>query len=236
MIPIGDDNSAVVKTPVVNFCLMAINLAVFIFFQQLGSNIDFLMSYSMVPQEILSGKDIMMERGLAASPQPVLLTMLTSMFMHGGLLHLAGNMLYLWIFGDNLENAMGHFRYLLFYLLCGILAALSHVWASQYFSRDLLIPSLGASGAISGVMGGYLMLFPKNQVRVLFLRSVLQVPAFVSLGLWLLLQALAGTQSFSAEGEQGGGVAYAAHIGGFLAGLFMVTLFTSRSITSNVKE
>jgi membrane associated rhomboid family serine protease len=236
MIPIGDDNSRVFRTPVVNFCLMAVNLIVFIFFQQLGSNFEFVMSFSMVPQEILSGKDIISSEGLLASPQPVLVTIFTSMFMHGGIMHIAGNMLYLWIFGDNLENAMGHLRYLLFYLLCGVLAALAHVWASSHFDNGMLVPSLGASGAISGVMGGYLLLFPRNQVRVLFLRSVLQVPAFVSLGLWLLLQAIAGTQSFSSGEQGGGGVAYAAHIGGFVAGLLLAKLFTTGRGDANVKE
>lgn len=236
MIPIGDDNSGVFRTPVVNFCLMALNLIVFIFLQQLGNNFEFVMSFSMVPQEILSGQDIISVDGLTASPRPVLVTIFTSMFMHGGVMHIAGNLLYLWIFGDNLENAMGHFRYLLFYLLCGVLAALSHVWASSYFNNGMLIPSLGASGAISGVMGGYLFLFPRNQVRVLFLRSVLQVPAFISLGLWLLLQGIAGTQSFSSGEEAGGGVAYAAHIGGFVAGLLLVKLFTVGRTFTNTKE
>ena len=150
----------------------------------------------------------------------------TAMFMHGGLAHLGGNLLYLWVFGDNLENRMGHLRYLLFYLLTGIIATLCHVGLCYLLQKDLYTPSLGASGAISGVLGGYLLLFPKNQVKVLFIALIIRVPAFVTLGLWIALQLFSGWGSLG-EKEGGGGVAYAAHIGGFVAGLLLVRYFAA---------
>jgi membrane associated rhomboid family serine protease len=229
MIPIGDDNSARVRTPVINYLLILTNILVFVYLQNIGTNEKVIASYSMIPGEILSGKDFTTE-GLAVSPQPVYLTILSSMFMHGSIAHILGNMLYLWIFGDNLENVMGHFKYLLFYISCGILASMAHVWATDFFGRDLNIPCLGASGAIAGVLGGYLLLFPRNEVRVIFLRSILAVPAFVTLGLWIGLQLLGGAMDFSGSGEKGG-VAYAAHIGGIFVGLLLVKFFTSGQTT-----
>ena len=141
-------------------------------------------------------------------------------------------MLYLWIFGDNLENRMGHGKYLAFYLLTGVLATLAHVFVSSALGKDMLIPSLGASGAISGVLGGYLVLFPKNQVRVIALATVMHVPAFVSLGIWIALQIFSGVGSV---GSQGGGVAYAAHIGGFLAGMILVKFFAGQA-PANIED
>jgi membrane associated rhomboid family serine protease len=146
------------------------------------------------------------------------------MFMHGGIMHLLGNMLYLHIFGDNIENLLGHLRYAFFYLSSGILASLAHVFTSAALGANLLIPSLGASGAISGVLGGYFLLFPKRRVRVLFLRSVIQVPALVAIGVWFLFQLISSVGMFS--GGSGGGVAYGAHIGGFIAGMLVIKLFT----------
>ena len=167
MIPIGDDNSANTIRPYVNYILIAANILVFILFQSMGSNQAFVMSFSTVPQEIITGSDIVGgPAGLLPTPIPVLGTIFTAMFMHGSIAHIAGNMLYLWIFGDNLENRMGHAKYLAFYLICGILATLAHVYASQALGRDMLIPSLGASGAISGVLGGYLILFPRNHLTI----------------------------------------------------------------------
>jgi len=224
MIPIGDNDSDRTRTPFVNYILIAINILVFILYQDMGTNEAFIMSFATVPQEILTGTDVT-NNGLGATPIPVHLTLLTSMFMHGGLAHIGGNMLYLWIFGDNLENRMGHIKYLIFYLLTGLIASLSHVFASQFFGKDLLIPSLGASGAISGVLGGYLILFPKNQVRVFVIGSIMHVPAFITLGLWIGLQLLSGWGSIGAEG---GGVAYAAHIGGFIAGMLLVKFFAGK--------
>src|SRR5688500_17263322 len=158
---------------------------------------------------------------------PTWLTLLTSMFMHGGLLHLGGNMLFLWIFGDNLEDRLGHLRYLAFYLLTGVLASLAHVFSTVAFSEGgsgMLVPSLGASGAISGVLGGYILLFPHNPVRVILLRMLTTVPAYVALGLWFLFQFVSGL-GLLGGGAQEGGVAYAAHIGGFIAGLALVKFF-----------
>jgi membrane associated rhomboid family serine protease len=140
------------------------------------------------------------------------------MFMHGGLMHIGGNMLYLFIFGDNIEDYLGHVRYVFFYLACGLLAGLSHV----FMNMDSQIPSLGASGAISGVLGGYLLLFPRRRVTVILFRFLTEVPAYVALGLWIALQLVEG---YVNRRNAGGGVAYAAHIGGFIAGLALVKLF-----------
>ncbi len=219
MIPIGDDDSDRVRTPFVNYILIALNILVYFLY----TDEAFILSYSTVPAEILSGNDIA-TGGLGITPIPVYLTLLSSMFMHGGLAHLGGNMLYLWVFGDNLENRMGHVKYLAFYLLTGLIASLSHVFLSDFLNKDLLIPSLGASGAISGVLGGYLFLFPKNKVRVLLFASIIHVPAFITLGLWIALQLFSGWGSL---GGEGGGVAYAAHIGGFIAGLILVRFFAN---------
>lgn len=222
MIPIGDDNSGRAITPYINYTLIAVNILVFIFLQEMGGNQAFLLSYATVPGEIISGQDVVYgEMGI--TPIPVYATLLTSMFMHGGLAHLGGNMLYLLIFGDNLENSMGHSRYLIFYLICGLLASLAHVFLSLYIGKDLYVPSLGASGAISGVLGGYLLMFPRNEVRLLFFTSVIRVPAIISLGVWIALQLFSGIGSLAATSS--GGVAYAAHIGGFAAGLLLVKLF-----------
>ena len=144
------------------------------------------------------------------------------MFLHGGWMHLGGNMLYLWIFGDNIERAMGSARFLVFYLVCGIAAGLAHI----AFSGGSTIPSVGASGAISGVLGGYLLLFPQNRVRVLTRGGIVSVPAIVVLGFWIVIQLISQVGSIARTSE--GGVAYMAHIGGFVAGLVLVKLFTGR--------
>jgi membrane associated rhomboid family serine protease len=142
------------------------------------------------------------------------------MFMHGGLLHLGGNMLFLWIFGDNVEEAMGHLKYLVFYLLCGVAAALAQI----LINLDSQIPSLGASGAISGVLGAYLVLFPRQRVRVLLVRTITHMPAIAVIGMWIVFQFINGIGQL-ARTEETGGVAYAAHIGGFVAGLLLVWVF-----------
>jgi membrane associated rhomboid family serine protease len=242
MIPIGDDNSDRHLTPYVNYILIIINILVFVFYQGLGNNIPFTFAYATVPAEILSGQDIITQPqiiqdeltgqsitmpGLQLTPVPVYVTLFTSMFMHGGFAHLAGNMLYLWVFGDNLENVMGHKKYLLFYLLCGVLASLAHVFGSAYLNSNLLIPSLGASGAISGVLGGYVLLFPRRRVHMwLFFIFTIAVPAFIALGIWIAFQLINGLGMLG--GEEAGGVAYSAHIGGFIAGLLLVKLFVNR--------
>jgi membrane associated rhomboid family serine protease len=238
MFPIGDDDSDRIRTPYMTWFLILVNILVFVFLQDLGRNIHFSFAYSTVPGEILSGHDIVTSGEIVTDPYtgeqirmpglgptgiPVYLTLITSMFMHGGIAHIAGNMLYLWVFGDNLENVMGHFRYLVFYLLCGILAGLSHVFATAFFNQSTLIPSLGASGAISGVLGGYILLFPTRKVRVWFGIGFWAVPAFLAVGLWFVFQVINGVGALG--GEQGSGIAYAAHIGGFIAGLILVKFF-----------
>lgn len=235
LLPISDDNSDRHLTPYVTWGLILANILVFVFLQGMGSNVAFTYAFSTVPGEILSNADIitkstvvmvdgqrMMVPGLAPTPIPVYATMISSMFMHGGFAHIAGNMLYLWIFGDNLENRLGHGRYLIFYLLCGVIASLSHVFFSQYTGADLLVPSLGASGAISGVLGGYLLLYPTRRVNALLGWFIIGIPSWVALGLWILLQLVSG---FGSLGGQSDGVAYAAHIGGFAAGLLLIKLF-----------
>ena len=226
MFPLGDDNSDRKVSPVVNYALIALNILVFILFQKMGTDESVIARFSTVPEEIVKGTDI--STGiLGPTPIPVYFTLITSMFMHGGWAHIGGNMLYLWIFGDNLENRMGHARYLAFYLICGVLAGLSHVYATYFLGKDMLIPSLGASGAISGVLGGYILLFPRNQVKVLMLRSVIQVPAILAVGIWFLFQIISGLGILG--GNETGGVAYAAHIGGFIAGLLLVNFFAKET-------
>ena len=237
LLPIGDDNSDRHLTPFINYLLVIGNILVFIFLQGLGNDLNFTFAYATVPAEILSGTDIItgprLEEdalgrpvqvpGLQPTPGSVYFTLISSMFMHGGIAHLAGNMLYLWIFGDNLENAMGHGRYLLFYLLCGVLASLSHVFSTAYFGQNELVPSLGASGAISGVLGGYMLTYPGRAVHVWFLFGIISVPAFLAVGLWFVFQVISGMGALG--GSEAGGVAYAAHIGGFIAGIVLVKFF-----------
>lgn len=229
MLPIGDDNSGRTITPYINYLLITVNILVFVFAQGLGSNEAFLLSYSTVPAEILTNSDVV-GQGLLPTPIPVYGTIFTAMFMHGGIAHIFGNMLYLWIFGDNLENVMGHFRYLVFYLLCGIIATLCHVFLSAYTDSGLLIPSLGASGAISGVMGGYIILFPRNRVKVFALYNVFYVNALLALGIWIVMQVINGLGTM---GNESAGVAYAAHVGGFLAGMLLVKFFAGPQLRSS---
>jgi membrane associated rhomboid family serine protease len=228
MFPIGDDNTDRIRTPFVNYTLIALNILVFVFLQKMGADLGFTYSYSTVPGEILSGQDIVTDDkilrdpytnqrvllpGLGVTPVHVWLTLLTSMFMHGGWAHLGGNMMYLWVFGDNIENRLGHLRYLVFYLLTGIIASMTH----------MLIPSLGASGAISGILGAYLMLYPTRSVHVFFIFTIISVPALLALGLWIVFQIVNGMGALG--GSEAGGVAYAAHIGGFFAGLLLIRFF-----------
>jgi membrane associated rhomboid family serine protease len=240
MIPIGDDNSDRTVTPLVNYLLIAANIAVFVLLQGMGTNDRFTYSFSTVPQEIVTGKDVVTRAhtvrdpvsgqsfelpGLGPTPITVYLTLLISMFMHGGIAHIAGNMLYLWIFGDNIENALGHLRYLVFYLV-GVLASLAHVFTTAATHGNMLVPSLGASGAISGVLAGYMLLFPGRRVRMMMGRGTTDMPAWVSIGVWFLFQLVAG-MGFLGGGSQAGGVAYAAHVGGFIAGLVLIKLFAA---------
>ena len=240
--PLYDDNTDRTTTPIVNYVLIAINILVFVFLQQLGTNEKFTYAFSTVPQEILSGRDIttpdrivehpvtgqqLLIPGLQPTPFSVYLTLIFSMFMHGGIAHIAGNMLFLFIFGDNVEHRLGHLRYLIFYLLTGILASLAHVVTTVMFATEqgsLLIPSLGASGAISGILGGYIVLHPHRRVTVILFRFLTDVPAYVAIGIWFAFQLISGLGMLGG-GSQQGGVAYAAHIGGFVAGLALVKVF-----------
>src|ERR1041385_3052317 len=241
LFPIADDNRDRRTTPVVNYVLILINIFVFVFLQGLGSNDRFTYAYSTVPGEIITGRDIVtrpvavqnftgqrMEMpGLQPPLIPVWLTLITSMFMHGGIAHIFGNMLFLFIFGDNIEDRLGPIRYFIFSLICGLIAGLSHVCATAALASEassLLVPSLGASGAISGILGGYILLYPMNRVIVLLGWFATPMPAFVAIGLWFVFQLISGLGVLG-SGSQAGGVAYAAHIGGFIAGLILINVF-----------
>ena len=229
MFPIGDDNSDRTITPIVNYIFIGLNILVFVLLQQLGSNDAFSYAFSLVPKEITEGIDItgvQIVRDLTGdvgevrhydTPLPVYFNFLSSMFMHGGFGHIFGNMLFLWVFGDNLENLIGHIRFAIFYILCGVVAAVAQI----VMDSDSVIPMLGASGAISGVLGGYLVLFPQRRVKALIFNFLTEVPAFVALGLWIGYQLLLGYLTPAGTG----GVAYAAHIGGFVAGAALIKLF-----------
>ena len=242
-IPIGDDNRDRKTTPVINYILVALNIFVFVYYQAFGRDIYFTYAFATVPAEILTATDIITSSkmlvdpytkqlielpGLQLTPVPVFLTLITSMFMHGGIVHLFGNMMFLWIFGDNLEDALGHAKYLLFYILCGILAGLSHVFSTYILGHSLLIPSLGASGAISGVLGGYLLMFPRRGVHIWIFITIVTVPAFLAVGIWFIFQVINGYGALG--GQEAGGVAYAAHIGGFIFGLLLIRRFRKRPV------
>jgi membrane associated rhomboid family serine protease len=213
MFPIGDDDSAQRTVPVVTYALIALN--VLVFFLELNGGDPFIERWSVVP------------RRLTQNPGGDFITIFTSMFMHGGWLHLAGNMLYLWIFGDNVEDRFGHAKFTLFYLLCGIGATIAQV----AISAGSNVPNLGASGAIAGVLGAYLVLFPRGSVKVLMGRGVVPMPALVVIGMWIVLQFINGVGSITQSAETGG-VAYMAHIGGFVAGLILTFLFGGRRIAA----
>ena len=234
--PISDDNTGRVRTPYVNYLLIALNVLVFLLLQGVGTNEQFTYSFSVVPQEIRTGEDVAGDVAVAAGAQQVTiprqptpgsgyLTLLTSMFMHGGLMHLLGNMLFLWIFGDNVEDDLGHVRYTAFYLVTGVVASLAHVATTFALGDNPLIPSLGASGAISGVMGGYLVLHPRRRVRVIMFRMLTDVPGYVAVGLWFAFQLISAFGVIGQGPQSGGGVAFMAHIGGFIAGVVLVKLF-----------
>lgn len=240
--PLFDDNTGRRITPFVNYALIALNIFVFVVLQGIGSNEQFTYAFSTVPLEIITGHDITTAAravmdpvtgqrfvipGLGETPLSVYVTLFTSMFMHGSLVHLGGNMLFLWIFGDNIEDRLGHVRYLLFYLVCGVIASLAHVFTTYAFATNeasLLVPSLGASGAISGVLGGYILLHPSRSVGVILFNLITRVPAWVAIGMWFVFQLISGLGMLGA-GTQQGGVAYAAHIGGFIAGLVLIKFF-----------
>jgi membrane associated rhomboid family serine protease len=236
MLPISDDNTGRLRTPFVTYVLIALNVLVFVLLQGMGTNERFTYAFSTVPQEIATGQDVARDVQIEAAgqtaviplqptPGPVYATLLTSMFMHGGLMHLLGNMLFLWIFGDNVEDDLGHGRYAAFYLITGLLASLAHVVSTFVLGDNPYIPSLGASGAISAVMGGYLVLHPHRRVRVLMLRTVSDVPAYVAVGLWFVFQLISAFGVIGQGPQSTGGVAFMAHIGGFIAGAVLVKVF-----------
>jgi membrane associated rhomboid family serine protease len=200
MFPIGDDNSARRTRPVVMYALIAIN--VLVFFIELAGSDAFITAWSFVPARFM------------ANPAGDFVTILSSMFMHGGWLHLGGNMLYLWIFGDNVEDRFGHLRFLAFYLVCGAAAT----FAQLAFTMGSTLPNLGASGAIAGVLGAYLLFFPQRRVTVLVgYWGIMEMPAIIVIGLWFVLQLFLGIGSIGAAADTGG-VAFMAHVGGFIAG------------------
>ena len=229
MFPIGDDNSDRTITPFVNYAFIGVNILVFLLLQQIGTNDAFSYAFSLVPKEITDGIDITGVQIIRDTlgntgevrhydtPLPVSFNFLSSMFMHGDIMHILGNMMFLFVFGDNLENLLGHIRYAVFYIVCGFAAAVAQILTDT----SSVIPMLGASGAVSGVLGGYILLFPQRQVRALIFSFLTTVPAFVALGIWIALQLITGY--FTDPGA--GGVAYAAHIGGFIAGLALVKVF-----------
>lgn len=248
LLPIGDDNQGRLSTPYVVYIIVAINVAVFLV--QLSDD-RFTLAYSAVPYKLTHNvttvppgfrgalppgieadprvaSGLVPVRGIPQEPGPafIWLTLLTSMFMHGGFMHIGGNMLYLWIFGDNIEDNFGHGKFLIFYLVCGFAASLAQIFVDP----NSPIPSLGASGAIAGVLGAYLILFPRNRVRNLvflgFFFTTIELPAVVVLGFWIVLQIF--SQYTATYQHASGGVAYMAHIGGFATGLVLCFLFRTR--------
>jgi membrane associated rhomboid family serine protease len=217
MFPIGDDNSSRRTVPLVTYVLIVLN--VLFFFVELSGGDAFITQWAFVPSRFL------------ADPFGDFLTLFTSMFMHAGWLHLGGNMLYLWIFGDNVEDRFGHVKFIIFYLISGLAAT----FAQLAFSLDSNVPNLGASGAIAGVLGAYILMFPQGSVRVLQGQRVIPMPALIVIGFWFVLQLFSGIGSITAAGDTGG-VAYMAHVGGFIAGFVLTFLFggntASRRLTS----
>ena len=206
MLPLGDDNSARRITPIVTYVLIAINVLVFLL--ELNNGEEFIQRWAFVPSRFL------------ADPAGDFATLFTSMFMHAGWAHLLGNMLYLWIFGDNVEDRLGHGLYFVFYILCGLAAT----FAQLAISLGSSVANVGASGAIAGVLGAYLVMFPRGRVNVLLGRFVTPMSAIIVIGLWFLLQIFSQISVFTAGSQGGGGVAYMAHIGGFVAGVVLTYL------------
>lgn len=212
MLPLGDDDSSRRTFPIVTYGLIALNLLLFLV--ELSSGDAFIEKWSFVP------------RRFAADPSGQFLTIFSSMFMHAGWLHILGNMLYLFIFGDNVEDRLGHGLYLFFYLLCGVAAT----FAQYLFSLGSSVPNLGASGAIAGVLGAYIIMFPGERVRVLLGYAVVRMSAVVVIGFWIILQVISSLSAFTASSQTGsGGVAYMAHIGGFITGIVLTFLFGART-------
>lgn len=217
--PIGDDQVKGGPYPIFSYGFILINIFVYFFWQV--PDVDFTMAYAMVPYEIMNGVDLegfnngmMHQKG----PEPIFLTLLTSVFMHGSLMHLLGNMVFLWVFADNIESTIGSFTFLLFYVLGGIAASFGHI----FFDVNSMVPTLGASGAIAACLGAYLMMFPKSDIKMLVFIKIFKIPAYVFLLFWIIQQLVSGYGALL--DNDGGGVAWFAHIGGFgfglLAGLY----------------
>ncbi len=207
MLPIGDDNSSRRLFPVITYALVIVNV-LFFMLELLGGE-PFIMNWALVPSRFFT------------NPFKEAINLFTAMFMHAGWMHLGGNMLYLLIFGDNVESRFGHMKFLIFYLISGLAAS----FAQMLFTPFSDIPILGASGAIAGVLGAYLLLFPKRRVRVLFLFRITTLPALVVIGLWFMLQLFSSIGSIAST-AQSGGVAYLAHVGGFVAGFILTLILT----------
>ncbi len=216
MIPLRDKNPTKL-VPFVNVTLIVINVAVFAYELSRGSGIDeFIRQFAVIPADIVASA-----KGPGLSLIPIR-GLFTSLFVHAGWLHLGGNMLYLWVFGDNIEDKLGHLRYVVFYVACGLLSSGLYI----YIDPHSIVPTIGASGAISGVLGAYMLLFPKARVLTvipifIFLQFV-ELPALLVLGLWFVLQFFSGLASLGYQAAESGGVAWWAHIGGFIGGLILV--------------
>lgn len=215
MIPIGDDNTLRKSIPVVTYALILIN--VLVFFLEMSGGEEFILKWAFNPSRFL------------ANPGAEFPTIFSAMFMHAGLAHILGNMLYLWIFGDNVEDRLGKVTYLLFYIACGMAATFAQLWMDPKSN----VPNLGASGAIGGVLGAYLWMFPGGKVKVILGRSLTQMSALIVIGFWFVLQFLGTFGALASAQEVEGGVAYMAHIGGFLAGLGLAALLTPRNPSPN---
>lgn len=207
MFPIGDDDSMVRSTPVVTYGLIVLNVLIFLL--ELSQGDRFIQEWAFVPARF------------NGQPAADSITVFSAMFMHGGWMHLFGNMLYLWIFGNNVEDYFGSVKFLLFYLLSGIIAT----FAQYFVNPSSGVPNVGASGAIAGVLGAYILLFPKSHVRVLVINQLLSLPALIVIGFWIVLQLFSGLGSIAYTDETAqGGVAYMAHVGGFVAGLGLASI------------
>lgn len=218
--PIGDDQVKGGPWPIFSYALIACNIFVFIYLQ-IPSN-TFSCAYSMVPYEIIHQHDLVgyyYGTNYYKGPEPIFLTLLTSVFMHGDWMHLLGNMVFLWVFADNIESTVGNFRFLLFYLIGGLAASLSHL----FFNWNSLVPTLGASGAIAACLGAYLVMFPKSSIKMLVFIKIIRIPAFVFLLFWIIQQLVSGYGAL--QTKDGGGIAWFAHIGGFLFGLIAGAYF-----------
>ena len=237
-IPLSDNPGPRRRFPFVNYGLIAVNIAVFVYELTLtDQGTCFSYAYSLIPKAVLTGTALQVSGCALGEPSPVFLTLITAMFLHAGFLHIGGNMLYLWIFGDNVEDRLGHVWYLIFYLFCGLVANFAQIAATVYTNGNLLTPNLGASGAIAGVLGAYLIFFPGSKVKTLIFIGVFftfaTLNALIVIGFWFVLQAV---DAFLSVGlvhglSSGGGVAYFAHVGGFIAGLLIalvVKLITPR--------